>query len=587
MKKIRLEHILYLLAFLLALGIRLFNLGEAPLSDFEADWAFQSLSLARGESVALGAQPGYIFPTLLFFSLFESANFLARLWPALTGSLLVLAPYAFRHKLGEKAAIIIVFGLAIDPGMVALSRLAGGPMPAIAFTALAFALLFSKRSAWGGIAAGLALLSGPVALFGMLGFGLAMGGAWFLGFFKDEEILPGEEPSEFSERTSTLDWRVVLIFGSGTVLMVGTLFFIHPQGLGAWASTLTAFLQGWGSPSNIPIGRLLAAIFFYGILALLFGLVAIVRGFVQKNKTTQFLSLWLLITVLLPLVYPSRQVGDIAWALLPLWALAGLELARYTQRREGWLISLAQAAMVVVLMIIAWLTLAGLDSASPENVLNYWFVIGAAALIGVLVLVLVYLGWDWPTARTGLVWGLLLGLGVYTLANTFWVSQVRPSSPFELWVPTPTTRHADLFAATLEDIALSQTGNAQHLEIYSLVDAPSMWWVLRDMEGAIFVSSLSDDDNPLVVISREDVSIGSRQEYYRGQDFGWWESPGWGGALPWEPISWVVNRDGVLITEKLVLWARLDLFPEDPASPENTDIDETSPLLLEGVEVEE
>ena len=74
MKKIRNEHLLYLLAFLLALGLRLANLGKAPLSDFEAGWALQSLALARGETVTLGALPGYIFPTTLLFFLAESTK---------------------------------------------------------------------------------------------------------------------------------------------------------------------------------------------------------------------------------------------------------------------------------------------------------------------------------------------------------------------------------------------------------------------------------------------------------------------------------------------------------------------------------
>ena len=545
------------------------------------------MSLARGESIALGAQPGYIFPTMVFFYLFESTNFIARLWPALAGSLLVLAPSAFRSKLGQKAAIIIAFGLALDPGMVALSRLAGGPMLAIAFTILAFALLYAGHSAWGGIAAGLALLSGPAVLLGLLGLGIAYGLARLLGIFREEATLPDENSAEIQERTSPRDYRTALLFGGGTILLVGTIFFLYPQGMAAWAATISEFFQGWVTPSSLPVGRLLAAVFFYGILALVFGLVAVVRGWIQKNKAAQFLSLWLLFALLLPILYPGRQVGDVAWAILPLWGLAGLELTRSASRQTHWLISLGQAAMVLVLMIISWLTLSGLDIAAPEDVLNYWFVIGAAALIGILVLVLVYLGWDWPTARTGLVWGLVVGLGVYSLANAFWVSQVRPSSPLELWVPTPTTRHANLFQATIKDIALSQTGHANHLEVVSLVDAPSMRWVFRDIEGSVFVSSLSEDENPLVVITREDTAVGARQEYYRGQDFGWWESPGWGGALPWEPIDWVVNRDGVLITEKVVLWARVDLFPEEPVQAEDADETDTSPLSDDGVETEE
>jgi hypothetical protein len=591
MNKIRLEQILYLLAFLLALGIRLLNLGEAPLSDFEAGLALQSLALARGESVTLGAHPGYIFPTVALFYLFEATNFAARFWPALAGSLMVLAPFAFRDRLGQKAALIIAFGLALDPGMVALSRLAGGPMLAIAFTVLAIALLFARQNALGGIAAGLALLSGPTMLLGLLGLGIAYGLGRLLGFLEDEGTLSYESQPEISAPTAARNWRIALLFGGGTILIVGTLFFRFPQGLGTWAATLTAFLQGWALSSNIPAGRLLAAVVFYGILACVFGLVALVRGWVQGQKTAQFLSLWLLASLLLPLLYAGRQVGDVAWALLPLWVLSGLELARYAHRREHWLISLGQAAVAIVLMVVIWLTLSGMDVAAPENMLKYWFVIGAAALIVVLVTVLIYLGWRWPTARDGLVWGLVVGLGAYSIASAFWVSQVRPSTPLELWVPTPTTRHADLFATTLDDIALSQTGHADFLEVVSLVDAPSMRWVLRNTEGAVFVSSLGETDNPLVVITRENEPVGSRSDYYRGQDFGWWESPGWSGALPWEPLNWVVNRDGVVNVEKVVFWARVDLFPEEPVLTQDEepilDEDNGPPLIDEGVDEEE
>ncbi|MFC1995986.1 hypothetical protein ACFLXI_00075 [Chloroflexota bacterium] len=587
MNKIRTEHLLYLLAFLLALGIRMLNLGDAPLSDYEADWALQSLALARGDDVILGAQPGYIFLTLVLFQLFGATAFLARFWPALAGSLLVMAPYAFRGRLGQKAAIIVAFGLALDPGMVALSRLAGGPMPAIAFTILALALLYAGQPAWGGIAAGLALLSGPAVLIGLLGLGIAFGIARLLGKFESDEVFPDMYSPEKPERNPRRDWGMTVLFGGGTILFVSTLFFRYPQGLGSLAATLSTFLQGWVQPSNIPVARLLAAIIFYAILAFVFGLAAGVRGWLQGRKTAQFFSIWFLVAVLIVLVYPARQMGDIAWALVPLWALAGLELARSAHRQDQWLISLGQAAAVFVLMIVIWLTLAGLDTAPPESLLNYWFVIGAAAIIGVLVMVLVYLGWGWRTARIGLVWGLVAGLGVYSIANAFGVSQVRPSTPLELWVPTPTTRHAELFTTTLADLALSQTGHSGFLEVVSLVDAPSMRWILRNIEGVVFVSSLGADENPLVVIAREGDEIGSRQEYYRGQDFGWWVSPGWGGALPWEPIRWIINREGALLTEKVVLWAQVDLFPEEPEPAPEVEEEGSSPLLDEGVEIKE
>jgi hypothetical protein len=47
-RRLTLEHILYVLAFALALTLRFMHLGALPLSDFEADWAFQALQVARG-----------------------------------------------------------------------------------------------------------------------------------------------------------------------------------------------------------------------------------------------------------------------------------------------------------------------------------------------------------------------------------------------------------------------------------------------------------------------------------------------------------------------------------------------------------
>jgi hypothetical protein len=153
-------------------------------------------------------------------------------------------------------------------------------------------------------------------------------------------------------------------------------------------------------------------------------------------------------------------------------------------------------------------------------------------------------------------------------------------------VPTPTILHADLFAATLDDIAISQTGHTGFLEVVSLVDDPSMHWVLRNIEGAVFTTALGEDENPLVVITRENEPVGARGDSYRGQDFGWWETPGWGAALPWEPMKWLINREGAVNVEKVVLWARVDLFPEEPIVAEDEDLieneEDLSPPIQEG-----
>ena len=178
--KILPESTFYGLAFLLALGLRLYQLGAAPLSEAEAGWALQALGLAHGQAVTVGSQPAYILITSQLFSILGDTNFLARFIPALAGSLLIWLPFYFRPWLGDsinlkRAGMVMAFGLAIDPGLVSLSRQAGSLMPAMAFTLLALAGLCSRRMIWAGIFAGLALLSGPPFLQGLLILGIGWG----------------------------------------------------------------------------------------------------------------------------------------------------------------------------------------------------------------------------------------------------------------------------------------------------------------------------------------------------------------------------------------------------------------------------
>ncbi len=581
----RTEHLLYLLAFLLALGLRLAALGNAPLSDFEAAWAIQSLELARGTSLIPGALPGYLLPTAFLFSIFQDANFTARLLPALAGSLLVLSPYAFRRHLGRTAALILAFGLAIDPGMVTLSRMIGSPMMAAAFLVLAWALLMpggrretgdgrqehppsAARYALGGIAAGMALLSGPAVITGALGLGIAYGLARLTG------VLPGRGTASEAEsdpkpaRWSLTEWRIALGFGVGTVLLVGTLFFLYPQGLAGWASTLDAYITLWQQRSDVPAGRLLAAVFFYALLPLVFGLAGAVRGWVQRRDPERALSFWLLAALILPLLMPGHQVGDVIWALLPLWALAALELARFARAGERPLAAAGLAAGILVLLVIIWLTLAALDTAIPENVPRYQVVLAASVVIGALGVLLVAVSWSLSAAWDGLVWGTAAGLLLYTLSATFSASQVHANTPQSWWWIAPTPSHVTLARETLDDLGLMSSGRANSLELVSLVDTPSVRWMLRNTEGVTYAPSMEPDSTPAVAITHLDDPLPPGwEQLYRGQDFGWAEFPAWETALPPDTLNWLFNYNVPTSTASIVIWARLDLFPADMTAP--------------------
>ena len=251
---IRNEGWLYGLAFLIALGLRFIHLGASPLTDSEAALALQALQIARGETPLLGPQPGYILLTSALFTIFHSTNFLARFLPAMMGSVLVFVPYFFRDKIRPRPALILAFLLAIDPGLVALSRQASGTMLAVASLFFAWAMWRNGRLIPAGVFAGLALLSGPSLWAGLLTLGLT----WI--FLQGMQTRPTyEEPTDTTGDQSPVSslhspitnynlqltqYRPAIVALLVTLLIGGSLFFLSPNGLSAWLSALPAYLRG-------------------------------------------------------------------------------------------------------------------------------------------------------------------------------------------------------------------------------------------------------------------------------------------------------------------------------------------------------
>ena len=66
---------------------------------------------------------------------------------------------------------------------------------------------------------------------------------------------------------------------------------------------------------------------------LILGLVGILQAWFGTQEDQHFrqvmlgLGLWALLAFLLPWLYAGRQVGDMAWMIVPLWALAAFEIS--------------------------------------------------------------------------------------------------------------------------------------------------------------------------------------------------------------------------------------------------------------------
>jgi hypothetical membrane protein len=568
------EAILYWLAFLLALGIRLYQLGAAPLSEVEAGWALQALGLAHGGVVTLGPQPAYILLTSRLFYIFGDTNFLARFISAITGSLIIWLPYYFRGWMGDsrwlhRSGVVMAFGLAIDPGLVSLSRQAGSLMPAMTFTLLALACLYNRRMIWVGIFAGLALLSGPAFLQGML----ILGVSWGLYRLVFRELVGSQPDGGVAEQpVGSIPASSIRVGGAAfilTLLFAGSLFLRVPQGLGALADTIPAYLNTWLTSSGIPILRLPASLLVYQLIVLIFGIIAAFRAWLghwddqHPRQALVGLSIWAGVAFFLPWLYAGRQVGDLAWAIIPLWALAAVEISRSLLGEEDnitRLIAAGLAMLLCVFAVIGWINLLSIGR-YQEDVVIYGVIIIGAFVLGFIALLLVMAGWSLKAAKLGVVWSLCILLGLFLFSNTWGMSIVRQNGAQEMWNIPPTAGQVDQLITTLSDLSSWNTGLRDQLEVVVLEDSPTLKWALRNFPNARFETTLPSTESPPVVITLKGDEEPKLAEKYRGQDVVWRLYPGWQGAFPPDFINWLAFRQAPLDHDQIILWARTDVFP--------------------------
>ena len=389
MKPFRHQTALYVIVFLLALAVRLIRLGTWTLTDVEAQWALQALGVAQGAHPALGSNPAYVLlTTIVFFFYGGGTNFWARFVPALAGSFIVFVPFLFRERLKPRPSLILAFFLAFDPGLVALSRQAGSSILAVTFVLFAWGFWQRKRPQLAGVFAGLALLSGASLWEGLLGLGLT----WAI-----LQALEARRKTESASSPVRGEWLSALWYGIGTLLVGGTLFFLSPNGLSAWLSSLPEYLSGWTRSSGISAGMMIFSLIAYQPLAVILAAIAIVRGWINGSRRIMRLSIWALVALLLALFYPFHQVSDLVWMLIPLWSLAALELARVVnvlpeERRQV----IGVAGLSIFILFFVWLQflfITTLPIPSSQASDRIWLLFGSLILLVICVL-LVAVGWS-------------------------------------------------------------------------------------------------------------------------------------------------------------------------------------------------
>jgi hypothetical protein len=554
---------LFWLAFLLALGVRFFDLGRGFLSNAEAIPALQALGTAQGARPLIGDQPGYTLLTSLLFFSFGSNEFFARFWPALIGSLVVWVPFQFRRFLGGPAALVLAFCLVLDPGLVAISRQANGVVLGVVFTLLA-AGFFINRQLWqAGICAGLAILGGPGFWFAVPP--LVIVALWTLATARKNEK-NSEEPGDdisldnawLTNIWKPLPWTAITLVG------VGSLFYFAPSGLGGIVEGLTTYLGGWVGSNGGTIFGVLFALVVYELMPILFGFWGILARNPERDGVDPFLARWFLAALVFIIVYPAHEVPYLVWVTLPLWALAARQIVRQLNLgQEEYLVLVGYVALIFALIIFIWMSFVYIAN-NPTQADEYrdrWIVILVACVMIVLLVLLMRWGWGPRASGTGVFIGLALAMALFTISAAWNAGGLGRRPDTEMWRKGPYPVGADLLVQTVTDFYQwrGMDDNPMSLQVVG-VDMPSIRWALRNFTNVSFSGDMPTGSTPALIITpMQDPS--QMRGNYTGESIVWEQQPAWINLFPTELEKWAVVREVPVEKTTILLWARSDLFP--------------------------
>lgn len=557
------EHLFYALIFLIALGIRLIDIGKIPLSNYEAGFALQALAFSKGLSASFLGQPGYISLTGILFFLMGDTEFLARLLPALFGSLIVLVPLFFRNQMDKRASLIMAGLLMIDPGMVALSRNADGTSIVLAGSLLGAGLFLNGQWILSGICAGLALLGGPLIWPGLI---YATGATWISGkVFSTEENLLQVENSEpvlrrmFSGKYAKFWFALIAV-----LFFVGTQFLLHPLGLSAVGSSFVEYFKGWTSGFTLPPIQSWLLFFFYEPAFLVLGLYCGIRGWLANNPFDKFLLHWWILAGILGILYPGQEIANFSWALIPMLALAARQIERMIPEKFEFTAPIgAQALVTFALVVFVVLNIVYLSKgqASPDDLRLRIIAVAGSFAILVLTTYLLGTGWNWSTTLIGIKMAAA-GLIVLSTISASWHAAGLGSLPDrEMWRNGRTVISGDLLRNTLGNVSEYNTGRRDAIDVQIVgIESPALDWALREYGKINHTGQVVTNENSSIILTPGN-QIPALGETYRGQNIVWASQPAWPLILPDEWPSWLFFRVAPADSETMIVWVRNDLFP--------------------------
>jgi len=531
---------LYLFFIALGTALRLWGLGQRPLSPEEADLAYRAWRFYQGLGGDPAGSPLLFHATALSFLLFGPSDYVARLIPALAGSALVGLPYLLRSRLGRVGALLVSALLAFSPSYIFFSRILGGEI-IVAFGMVSF-------------------------LFGLLRYGenrslrdlyLAFAGL-ALSLVADSEVytiliisLSFLPLLLLSGQPAGRGWRDDLLSGlallGAIVVLASTGGLLNPGGLQAAIDLFPAWLSRWSGQG--PWSYYLLLFLSYEPLILVLGLLG--AGFVgRRNLFSAFFVYWFGVSLILHTLMGEKSPAALLQITLPLIFLSGMLLeevivslgGRISWGKEGLYLALSLPAVV-------YLFLQGGGYPYFEGGERSFLLFLALFFLACVL----FLSYSWLGREVAVRGGILLLCLV--LGALTWRAGWRVNYGMEMAEPllgeatSPDIRN---LVETLENLSNQRERDCHSIGITLVGENPALSWYLRGFPNTDLISTVTGHiTTPVVITPQEELPLPN----YRGQRFrlrSFWSSQGLGGRAF---LGWYLYREGLPpLTHDIIMW---------------------------------
>jgi hypothetical protein len=570
------ERGLYGIILLIAAFLRFFGLSAQPLSLLEAANAWPAWLAALAVSApTVGPPTSPLLASLhtVLFWLTTGGDVVARVIPALAGLGLVLLTWWWRDWLGRPATLLLALLLAIDPWLVALSRLADGAMISLALGLLALTALLHLLTATTESPAGqrwaylTALAIALLLVSGALAWSFVPVLFWFVQVFPRATLHPDELAPQYTSaagqreaaENSTPSWenrekvwlgipRRAWVIGGLAALLGSTTWLAQPANLGLISHSFSTWIGylGGATADSYPLSWPFLRLWVDNPLLLVFGGIGIIQLWLAKPTQSvdePETGYWLLATTpawrwfltgwlawgLILLLLPGRNPLQLPMLGLPLAILAattGARILRNVQRNLPWLESGLLLGVLTILLIFftfsAWFLLAQWQWEMRRALVLLLFL-----AVAVLLIVIFALWANWSQARVvvGSYSGLLLLMVTWSSSwqLNHWVEPGEINGFFAHFTDPDVRR----LAADVHTLSAQRVGDATQMPLLVQMTAqpdPVLGWYLRDMYNLRWVlapatESSASQIRPLVITLGDGQSNDQQLVDYMGSRY--------------------------------------------------------------------